>query len=112
MANTILQAKEDEKSYEKETAASLLTPSATVEVDLSGPREFPFYRMTILRAKRDIVSKILPAPADTSSRKLSLQVSSKALGTGAFTVSLAGLDKVGSTAQQLGTYHFFVSRLK
>jgi len=113
MANTIFLAKEDEKDADEAMGASLLTPSATVEIDLSGPKEFPFYRMTIFRDKRDIASRILPAPAQTPGRKLSLQISAKVLGTGAFTVSLAGLNKVDSTsAELLGTYHFFVSQSK
>jgi hypothetical protein len=113
LANTVLLAKEDEKDAEQMTSASLLTtPSATIEIDLSGP-EFPFYRMTVFRDKRDIISKVLASPADRSSHKLSLQVSARALGIGAFTVSLAGLGAADSTsAQPLGTYHFFVSPSK
>jgi hypothetical protein len=113
MANTTFLAKEDEKGAAEEIGNALATPSATVELDLYDQKAFPFYRMTVSRAQREVVSKVLPAPAQKSGRRLSLQVAAKALGAGAFTVSLSGLEKAdASNSQQLGTYHFSISQSK
>jgi hypothetical protein len=110
MANTAIVAKELEKSAVEENNYTLVTPSATVEVDPYGTDPFPFYRMTISREKKDIASQVLPAPAKQSGRKLSLQVTAKALGKGEFTVTLEGLGRAdAASSKPLASYRFGIA---
>lgn len=111
MANTTVLAKEEKSAVDEQIR--LTTPSVTVELDPYGTEPFPFYRMTILRDKTDIASQVLPAPGKQTSRRLSLQLLSKALGTGSFTVTLAGLARADAKdPKPLATYHFAIDQAK
>jgi hypothetical protein len=106
VANTNILAKE-EKSAADDNVYRLTTPSVTVEVDPYGTDPFPFYRMIISRNSSDIVSQVLPAPEKRTSRKLSLQVPAKALGSGFFSVTLVGLERADANERKpLAVYHF------
>jgi hypothetical protein len=90
-ANTVILARGLEKGA-AERAAPLRTPSATVEVTLPSDAEFAFYRVSILGGQNRSFSQIVPAPAKDSTRRLSVQVLRKTLGSGRFTVLVEGLD--------------------
>jgi hypothetical protein len=110
--NTTILARGLEKSQSNDNIYTLTTPSATVEVVPDDTEAFPFYRITIARDNHDIVWRVLPAPTKGAGRRLSLQIASKALGSGDFTVTLAGLERAdAANSQQLATtYHFSIAK--
>jgi hypothetical protein len=111
MANTTILAKQLEKGPTDDNAYKLSTPSATVEVmPPDDAPVFPFYRMTIARDNRELASRVLPVESRQSGRRLSMQVSTKALGVGKFTVFLKGLaTPKAKNSLDLQSYFFEVS---
>jgi hypothetical protein len=89
-ANTVIVARERVKG--SEPAYALRTPSATVELNVPGELEFPFYRLTIAGGLNRTFLQVVPAPAGNSDRRLSVQISRRALGSGHFAVRVEGLD--------------------
>jgi hypothetical protein len=107
LANTVLLAGETVKGPDEDKTYTLRTPSATVEVALLDV-EFPYYRVDITRnSDGKTRSEIVPAPPKDSEHRLSVQMASKALGAGRFTVTVAGLStREASQSHPVETYYF------
>ena len=90
-ANTVILARERAKGLEN-SAYSVKTASATVELNLPSEAEFPFYLMKIGCNRKSGFSRIVPAPPKDSEQRLSLQVPPKALGRGHCAVQIEGVN--------------------
>jgi hypothetical protein len=89
--NTVILARGLEKGAAENTYP-LRTPSATIEFCIPPRSEFSFYRVKIAGGQSKSFSQIVPAPANDSDRRLSVQVLRKKLGSGHFSVLVDGLD--------------------
>jgi len=94
-ATTIIVAHELEKSAEERKPETPRTASVTIEVDLSSAPEYTFYLLTIHGGKNKRISQVVPVAANAESR-LSVVVPRKSLGTGRFSVDVAGLTSEGA----------------
>ncbi len=106
-ANTVLLAGETVKGPDGDKSYALKTPSATVEVALMDV-DFPYYRVDIIRnSDGKTSSQVVPAPPKDAERRLSVQMTRKALGGGRFTVKVAGLaSREASELHPVETYYF------
>lgn len=88
----------------EEDGESIKTPSVTVELILPQDAASPFYRVDLLGQGRLPLSRVVPAPEGS---RLSLHVSRRTLGHGAFNVLVFGLAKQDSVnGPQIEQYHF------
>jgi len=106
-ANSVISARPLEKGVE-ETAYTIGTPSATIEVSLPKDACYPFYLMKIADGEGRRLSQVIPAPLKDSDRRLSMQVSRRALAPGHFTVDIDGLNSEDSkVGPQVGEAYEF-----
>jgi hypothetical protein len=106
-ANSVILARQLEKGV-GETPYIVRTPSATVEVSLTGETVYPFYLVKIAGGEGRKLSQVVPAPLEGSEQRLSVQVSRRSLGIGHFTVAVAGLDREDSkTGPPIGEAYEF-----
>ena len=83
---------------------SLRTPSATIELILPTGARSPFYRVDLLGQGKEPLSLVVPTPQGS---RLSLHVTTEALGHGSYSVLVYGLEKHSSSdGQKIGQYYF------
>jgi hypothetical protein len=104
LPNTIIVAQAAMKGG-TEDSKLIGTPSITIEINLP-PDESPshFYRVILLGEGRQPLSQVLPGPEGS---RLSMQVLSRSLGTGAYNVLVYGLaSQDAKDGPKIGQYYF------